>query len=92
METIITALISGLCVAIPAIIATILTNKKDTIDQKLTAINVNFDTKLNELSKDIEKEKLDRAKSDLVILMSKIKNGYVPTVEEKMILYETKER
>ena len=92
METIITALISGLCVAIPAIIATILTNKKDTIDQKLTAINVNFDTKLNELSKDIEKEKLDRAKSDLVILMSKIKNGYVPTVEEKMILYETKEK
>ena len=92
METIITALISGICVAIPAIIATILTNKKDTIDQKLTAINVNFDTKLNELSKDIEKEKLDRAKSDLVILMSKIKNGYVPTVEEKMILYETKEK
>ena len=92
METIITALISGLCVAIPAIITTVITNKKDTIEQKLTAINVNFDTKLNMLSQDIEKEKLDRAKSDLVILMSKIRNGYVPTVEEKMILYETKEK
>lgn len=92
METIITALISGLCVAIPAIITTILTNKKDTIDQKLTAMNVNFDTKLNNLSKDIENEKLDRAKSDLVILMSKIRNGYTPTVEEKMILYETKQK
>ena len=92
MNTIIVALISGLCVAIPNIIATVITNKKDTIESKLTAINVNFDTKLNELSKDIEKEKLDRAKSDLVILMSKIRNGYTPTVEEKMILYETKQK
>ena len=92
MDTIIVALISGLCVAIPSIYATIKTNKKDTIEQKLTTMNVNFDTKLNTLSQDIEKEKLDRAKSDLVILMSKIRNGYVPTVEEKMILYETKEK
>ena len=92
MNTIIVAIISGLCVAIPNIIATITTNKKDTIESKLTAINVNFVTKLNMLSQDIEKEKLDRAKSDLVILMSKIRNGYTPTVEEKMILYETKQK
>lgn len=90
MDTIIVAIITGLSVAIPSIYATIKTNKKDTIEQKLTTMNVNFDTKLNMLSKDIEKEKLDRAKSDLVILMSKIRNGYTPTVEEKMILYETK--
>ena len=90
MDTIIVALITGLCVAIPNIYATIKTNKKDTIEQKLTAMNVNCDTKLNMLAKDMEKEKLDRAKSDLVILMSKIRNGYAPTTEEKMILYETK--
>ena len=92
MDTIIVAIISGICVAVPNIIATVLTNKKDTIDQKLTAMNVNFDTKLNNLAKDMDNEKLDRAKSDLVILMSKIRNGYTPTVEEKMILYETKEK
>ena len=90
MESIVVALITGLCVAIPSIYATIKTNKKDTIEQKLTSMNVNFDTKLNMLSKDIEKEKLDRAKSDLVGLMSRIRNGYTPTTEEKMILFETK--
>lgn len=90
MKTIIVALISALGIAVPSIIATMLANKKDTIEQKLTTMNVNFDTKLNTLSKDIEKEKLDRAKSDLVILMSRIRNGYTPTTEEKMILYETK--
>ena len=26
------------------------------------------------------------------MLMSRIRNGYVPTVEEKMILYETKSK
>ena len=92
MNTIIVAIISGLCIAVPNIIATVLTNRKDTIGQKLTTMTVNFDNKLNELKKDMEKEKLDRAKSDLVILMSKIRNGYTPTVEEKMILYETKEK
>ena len=90
METIITALISGLCVAIPSIFTTIVTNKKDTIDQKLTAMSVNFDTKLNKIQSNLNEEKLDRAKTDLISLMSRIRNGYEPTTEEKMILYETK--
>lgn len=92
METIIVALISGLCVAVPNIFATILTNKKDTIGQKLNSINVNFNNKLSELSENLEKEKLDRAKSDLVVIMSRIRNGYEPTVEEKIILHETKQK
>ena len=92
MNTIIVALISGLCIAVPNIIATILTNKKDTIGQKLSALSVNFDNKLNDLSKNLEKEKLDRAKSDLVVIMSRIRNGYSPTTEEKMILHETKQK
>lgn len=40
----------------------------------------------------LQQEILDRCKSDLVILMSRIRNGYIPTTEEKMILYETKKR
>ena len=92
MEGIIVAVISGLCVAIPSIIATVITSKKDGIDQKLTAMSVNFDNKLNKLQKNLQDEKLDRAKSDLIGLMSRIKNGYTPTTEEKMILYETKEK
>ena len=92
MEGIIVAVVSGLCVAVPNIIATVITNKKDGIDQKLTAMSVNFDNKLTKLQKNLESEKLDRAKGDLIGLMSRIKNGYTPTTEEKMILYETKEK
>ena len=55
-------------------------------------MSVNFDNKLNGLSKNLEAEKLDRAKGDLVGLMSRIRNGYVPTTEERIILYETKEK
>lgn len=40
----------------------------------------------------LQQEILDRCKSDLVILMSRIRNGYNPTTEEKMILYETKKK
>lgn len=46
METIITALISGLCVAIPAIITTISTNKKNS-DLVLYRIN-ELDKKVHE--------------------------------------------
>ena len=92
MEGIIVAVISGLCVAVPNIIATVVTNKKDNIDTKLTAMSVNFDNKLNKIQKNLDNEKLDRAKADLISLMSRIQNGYSPTSEEKIILYETKEK
>lgn len=92
MENIFVALISALGVVATTLIQTIATRKKDKLDAKLTTMSVNFDTKLNELKKNLEAEKLDRAKADLIGLMSRIRNGYIPTTEEKMILYETKKK
>lgn len=92
METIIVAIISSLGVVATALIQSVQANKKDKIESKLSSMSVNFDNKLNGLSKNLEAEKLDRAKGDLVGLMSRIRNGYVPTTEERIILYETKEK
>ncbi len=92
METVLVALISGLCVAIPNVIATITTNNNNKIDDKLTKISVSFDKSLRDLKVAINNESLDRAKNDLIVVMSRIKNGYVPTPEEVMVLYETKEK
>lgn len=92
METIIVAIISSLGVVATALIQSIQANKKDKIETKLSSMNVNFDNKLNKLSENLEQEKLDRAKGDLVGLMSRIRNGYTPTTEERIILYETKEK
>ena len=86
------ALVSGLCVAVPNIIATIMTNKKDIIEQKLTNISKDFNNKFTKLEDNLQDEKLDRCKSDLVSLMSRIANGYSPTAEEKIILYEIKNK
>lgn len=38
-----------------------------------------------------DNETLNRCKSDLITLMSRIQNGYIPTSEEKRILIETKD-
>lgn len=92
MENVFVALISALGVIATTLIQTIATRKKDKLDAKLTTMSVNFDTKLNELKKNLQTEKLDRAKADLIGLMSRIRNGYIPTTEEKMILYETKKK
>lgn len=92
METIIVAIISSLGVVATALIQSIQANKKDKIESKLSSMSVNFDNKLNCLEKNLQAEKLDRAKGDLVGLMSRIRNGYVPTTEERIILYETKEK
>ena len=48
------ALVSCLCVAVPNILATILTNKNDSIDKKLTNMSVNFDNKLNKLEDNLQ--------------------------------------
>ena len=92
MNTIIVAIISSLGIAVPSIIATILTNKKDSVDTKIKNFSEKVDKELKWFKKSLEDEKKDRAKSDLVMLMSRIRNGYIPTVEEKMILYETKSK
>ncbi len=92
METIIVALISTLGVISTTIIQGIQARRKDNMNSKLTAIQVDFRSELKKIASDLRKEKLDRAKADLVGLMSRIQNGYIPTAEEKMILYETKEK
>lgn len=92
METIIVALISTLGVISTTIIQGIQARRKDNMNSKLTAIQVDFRNEIKKISSDLNKEKLDRAKADLVSLMSRIQNGYKPTAEEKMILYETKEK
>ena len=74
-------IITTLGVVATALIQAIQANKKDSISSKLT----NIQLALNE-------EKIDRCKSDLVVIMSRIKNGYEPTTEEKMILHETKKK
>lgn len=92
METIIVAIISSLGVVATTLIQSIQANKKDKIENKLSSMNVNFDNKLNNLQKNLDDEKMDRAKADLIGLMSRIRNGYTPTTEEKIILFETKEK
>lgn len=81
MTEVIVALISALGVLATTIIQTHQANKKDNIDTKLTKIQLSLD-----------KESMERCKSDLVVLMSRIRNGYTPTSEEVMVLYETKKK
>ena len=92
MATIIVAVITTLGVVATTLIQTIATNKKDKIETKLNSISINFDNKLGELSENLKQEKLDRSKADLVGLMSRIRNGYIPTTEEKIILFEVKKK
>lgn len=92
METIIVALITTLGVISTTIIQGIQARKKDNINSKLNAIQVDFRCEIQKISKALEDEKLDRAKADIVGLMSRIQNGYEPTVEEKIILFETKKK
>ncbi len=54
---------------------------KDTLKEELTDLKIG-----------LKQESLDRCKSDLVVIMSRIQNGYVPTNEEKYVLYETKSK
>lgn len=92
METIIVALITTLGVISTTIIQGVQAKQKDNMNSKLSAIQIDFRKEIKEVNSALRQEKLDRAKSDLVGLMSRIQNGYNPTTEEKMILYETKEK
>lgn len=47
---------------------------------------------LEDLKKGLKEESLSRCKNDLVVIMSKIANGYIPTKEEIIVLYETKNK
>ena len=80
MTTIIVAIITTLGVVSTTLIQAIQANKKDSIESKLDNIR-----------NALEKETLNRCKVDLINVMSRIKNGYVPTEEEKRVLIEEKE-
>lgn len=92
MEAIIVTCISTLGVIVTTAIQTYQAKKKDTIESKLDSIQKEFKKDMESLKSNIDSETLGRCKSDLISIMSKIQNGYTPTSEEKMILYETKQK
>ena len=92
MEAAIVTVISTIGVIITTINQKKKKKRKDNIENKLDLIQKEFKKEIISLQENLNKETLGRCKSDLVSLMSKIKNGYTPTTEEKMILYETKEK
>lgn len=79
METIIVTVISTVGVIVTTAIQAHNAKRKDGIKEELQGIR-----------KDMKSETLSRCKNDLIVLMSRIKSGYVPTTEEKMVLHETK--
>ena len=99
MNGIIIALISGLCVAVPNIIATITTNKKNNIEGMKKEIKGSIkDTEkviksdLTKLRNSLNEETINRCKVDLINVMSRVQNGYTLTEEERRILIEEKEQ
>lgn len=99
MEHIIIALISGLCVAIPNLVATISSNKKNNVKDIKEDIQKSIKSTENIIKADIMKvrkslseETLARCKVDLINVMSRIQNGAEITEEERRILIEEKEQ
>ena len=99
MEGIITALIGGLCVAVPNIIATISSSKKNNIEKVKGEIQKSIkDTEksikadITKVKKSLDDETLSRCKVDLINVMSRVQNGYKLTEEERRILIEEKEQ
>lgn len=99
MEEIITALIGGLCVAVPNIIATISSSKKNNIEKVKGEIKESIkDTEksikadITKVKKSLDDETLSRCKVDLINVMSRVQNGYKLTEEERRILIEEKEQ
>ena len=88
---------SALCSVIIVVIQVYNSNKgKKTddlmkaIDTKLDDMKKDSDEKDKELRKNIEEHHLRYYKDQLVSTLSRIENGYKPTVEEKHILHEQK--
>ena len=61
-----------------------------TIDGKIDAMKKESEEKDKELHDCIEEHHLRYFKDQLVATLSRVENGYVPTVEEKHILHEQK--
>ena len=99
MEGIIVAIITGLCVAIPNLVATLTTNKKnnindvkDEITKSIHTTETNIKADIMKVRKSLSEETLNRCKVDLINVMSRIQNGATLTEEERRILIEEKEQ
>ena len=99
MEGIIVAIITGLCVAIPNLVATLTTNKKnnindvkDEITKSIHTTEGNIKADILKVRKSLSEETLNRCKVDLINVMSRIQNGATLTEEERRILIEEKEQ
>lgn len=99
--TIWTTLITTLGAVATVLIQSIVANRNSKLKKQIEDLQVSTtnDIKsvkeelkkdISNLKKDADEEVLNRCKSDLVTLMSRIRNGYKPTEEEKYFLYETK--
>ena len=99
MEGIIIALVSGLCVAVPNLVATLSANKKNNVNSVKEDIQKSIKTTegiikadIMKVRKSISEETLNRCKVDLINVMSRIQNGSQITEEERRILIEEKEQ
>ena len=99
MENIIVALISGLCVAIPNLVTTILQNKKNNIKgvkkeikDSIQKTETNIKADIMKVRNSLSEETLNRCKVDLINVMSRVQNGSKITEEERRILIEEKEQ
>lgn len=99
--TIWTTLITTLGAVATVLIQSIVANRNSKLKKQIEDLQVSTTNDINSvkeelrkdisnLKKDADAEVLNRCKSDLVTLMSRIRNGYKPTEEEKYFLYETK--
>lgn len=61
----------------------------EEVDTKINKLQQDSDFKDKKINKRIDELATKAAKSELVATMSKIENGYIPTIEEKRILIET---
>lgn len=96
-----TTLITTIGVIATALIQAIVANRnnkmkkqiedlKDSTAKDIESVKAALQEDIKNLKKDADEEVINRCKSDLVTLMSRIRNGYKPTEEEKYFLYETK--
>lgn len=99
MDGIIIAVISGVFVAVPNLVATILGNKKnniaslkDDIKKSIKATETTIKADITKVRNSLNEETLDRCKVDVINSMSRVQNGYSLTEEERRILIEEKEK
>ena len=88
---------AALCSLIGIIVQAIQSNKSkksdklmEIMDGKLDKLKADTDKRDKELWENIKQHHLRYYKDQLVSTMSRIENGYVPTIEEKHIIHEQK--